>query len=164
MPTSSSGLPQSYDVNPSASGSSAPSRPGKNRKNPLYFLIDKEVTVASRVVWIASSARAHQGPATIPATARTARARTERTDRISNLRNACSWPRCAADKVLRSRRYVYELPELLPSRLPPELPTFRTLCFDGIGGQGRSKKRAFVFTAVQLGSSCAAGGTTHNVN
>src|SRR5215470_2795317 len=85
MPTLSSGLPQSYDVNPSASGSGAPSRPGKKWKNPLYFLIEKEVTVASRVVWIASSARAHQGPATIHASARMARARTKRPDRISNL-------------------------------------------------------------------------------
>jgi hypothetical protein len=67
-------------------GSGAPSRPGKTWKNPLYFLIDKEVTVASWVVWIASSARAHQGPATIHATARMARPRTERSDRISNLR------------------------------------------------------------------------------
>jgi hypothetical protein len=49
-PTLSSGLPQSYHVNPSASGSGAPSRPGKKWKNPLYFLIDKEVTVASWVV------------------------------------------------------------------------------------------------------------------
>src|SRR5271166_6701298 len=86
MPTRSSGLPQSYHVNSSASGSGAPSRPGKNRNDPLYSRIDKEVTVASRVVWTASSARAHQGPATIHASARIARARTERTDRISNLR------------------------------------------------------------------------------
>src|SRR5262249_31828053 len=99
MPTSASGLPHSYHVNPSdsASGSDAPSRPGRNRKNPLSFLIEKEITVANRVVWIASSAWAHQGPATIHATARRARARTERTDRISNLRMRLSLalrPRC----------------------------------------------------------------------
>lgn len=86
MPTRSSGLPQSHHENPAASGSGAPSRPGKKRKNPLYFSIDMEVAVASRVVWIASSARAHQGPATIHATARMARERIERTDRISKLR------------------------------------------------------------------------------
>ena len=75
-------------------------RPGKNPKNPLSSSTDKEVTVANRVVWIASSARAHQGPATIHATARIARARTERTDRISNLRIRSSLalrPRCGTD-------------------------------------------------------------------
>jgi hypothetical protein len=41
---------------------------------------------ANRVVWIVSSTRAHQGPATIHAAARMATARMERTDRSSNLR------------------------------------------------------------------------------
>jgi hypothetical protein len=50
MPTRSSGVPRSYHVNPSASASGAPSRPGENRTNPLSSFIDKEVTVASRVV------------------------------------------------------------------------------------------------------------------
>src|SRR4051794_41595660 len=56
------------------------------------------------------------------------------------------------------------LPSSYPSRLPPELPTFRTLCFDGIGGQGRSKKRVFIFTAGQVGGDSAARRLSHHRN